>query len=371
MTPGHAAVADAAARESVSATRRVGLHATRWIAAAGSVAALVFAVIAAAQFGAVAITAADWWPAWLAGSGEAARPSGAAHVLWQIRLPRALFACLVGGALGVSGALTQGLFRNPLADPGLLGITGGAACAAALTIVVLAGADLALPIAWRPWLLPAAAFGGALAVCFALDAVARWLTPGSISGLLLTGVALNAVAAAVIGLCTYLATDEQLRSLSFWTLGSLAGAGWWLAGVLALLLAAGTGRAWQLARLLNALALGEAAAGHVGIDVARLRTRCIVLVALLTGFAVAWCGMIGFIGLIAPHLARALVGADQRRLLPAALGIGAALLLVADTLARTLAVPAEIPVGIFTALIGGPVFLVMLHGVVRQRGGAA
>ena len=140
---------------------------------------------------------------------------------------------------------------------------------------------------------------------------------------------------------------------------------------MAALLAIGAWRAARLARSLNALALGEAAAGHVGIDVNRLRTQCVVLVALLTGFAVAWCGMIGFIGLIAPHLARAWVGADQRRLLPRAIAIGAALLLVADTLARTLAIPAEIPVGIFTALIGGPVFLAMLHGVVRQRGVAA
>jgi iron complex transport system permease protein len=343
----------------------------RAVVATGGVTALAMAVIAASQFGAVSVAAADWWPAWLAASDEAARPSGAAHVLWQIRLPRAVFALLVGGALGLSGAMTQGLFRNPLADPGLLGVAGGAACAAALTIVVLAGADIALPIAWRPWLLPAAAFIGALAVCFTLDLVARWLTPGSISGLLLTGVALNAIAAAVIGLCTYLATDEQLRSLSFWTLGSLAAGDWWLAGVLALLLAFGAWRATSLAGSLNALALGEAAASHVGIDMARLRTHCVVLVALLTGFAVAWCGMIGFVGLIAPHLARSVIGADQRRLLPLATAIGAALLLLADTLARTLAIPAEIPVGIFTALIGGPVFLAMLHGVVRQRGGAA
>ena len=149
-------------------------------------------------------------------------------MLWHIRLPRAVFAMLVGASMGLAGALTQGLFRNPLADPGLLGVSAGAACAAALTIVLVSGPVLALPQAWRVWALPVAAFAGALGVCFTLDRVARWITPGSISGLLLTGVALNALAAAVIGLCTYLATDEQLRSLSFWTLGSLAGAQWGL-----------------------------------------------------------------------------------------------------------------------------------------------
>jgi len=339
----------------------------RWLAGAAIAALLVLAIVLAAQFGAVRVQAADWWPAWL--RGETTRTSGSAHVLWQIRLPRLLFAVLIGAALGVSGALTQGLFRNPLADPSMIGITAGAACAAALTIVVFASSNHVLPIAWRPWALPAAAFCGALAVCFALDGIARWITPGSITGLLLTGVALNAIAAAVIGLCTYLASDEQLRSLSFWTLGSLAGAGWWLVAGLAVLLAVGTWRALRLARALNALALGEAAAGHVGIDVAVLRTRCVILVALLVGCAVAWCGMITFIGLVAPHLARMLIGADQRRVLPLAAAVGGALLLLADTLARTLAIPAEIPVGIFTALIGGPVFLLMLYGVMRRRGG--
>ena len=329
---------------------------------------LLAAAVLAAQFGAVGVTAADWWPAWL---DVETTPRGAAHVLWQIRLPRVVFALAVGAALGASGALTQALFRNPLADPGLLGVTAGAACAAALTIVVLASADLALPISWRPWVLPASAFAGALLVCFSLDGAARWLTPGSISGLLLTGVALNAIAAATIGLCTYLATDEQLRSLSFWTLGSLAAANWWLVGALASLLLVGALAVARLAPALNALALGEAAAGHVGIDVGRLRTGCVVWVALLTGFAVAWCGMIAFVGLIAPHLARSWVGADQRRLLRAAMATGAGLLLAADTLARTLAIPAEIPVGIFTALLGGPVFLAMLQGALRARGGAA
>lgn len=314
-------------------------------------------VWAAATMGAVTLTGQDW----LAPLQQDGEPlSGSAYVLWHLRLPRILFAVLVGGALALSGALTQGLFRNPLADPGLLGVTSGAACAAALTIVLLSGNGIEIPSALRYWLLPATAFAGAVTVCFILDSVARWLTADSIAGLLLTGIALNALAAAVIGLCTYLATDEQLRNLSFWTLGSLAGANCTLTGVLLLALIMVFCYLRRLTHVMNALALGEATAAHVGVNVRALRIRVIMLVALLCGFAVAWCGMIGFIGLVAPHIVRLLIGPDQRRLAPLAMLVGAILLLLADTAARTIAIPAEIPVGIFTALLGAPFFLVLL-----------
>lgn len=321
---------------------------------------VLLALLLAVRLGAVPVSLQDWQAVLAPGAGQAL--SGGAYVLWNIRLPRALFAILVGAALGLSGALTQGLFRNPLADPGLLGVTSGAASAAALSIVVVAGLEWPLPPAWRIWLLPAAAFAGALGVCFALDRLARWLTPGSITGLLLTGVALNALASSVIGLCTYLATDEQLRSLSFWTLGSLTGGSWLLVSVLTVLLIAAVWRVRLLVSAMNALALGESAAAHVGIDVHHLRRHIIVLVALLAGFAVAWCGMIGFIGLIAPHLVRTWIGPDQRQVAPLSMLMGALLLLCADTLARTIAMPAEVPVGIFTALLGAPFFLLLLRG---------
>ena len=328
--------------------------------------ALLLALAATVQVGAVQISAADWWP-W---AGDSA-PSGGAYVLWHLRLPRALLAAAVGAALGLAGALSQGLFRNPLADPGLLGVTSGAVCAVALVLTVFAASAAGLSPAWRPWVLPAAAFVGALSVCVLLERTARWLTPGSVSGLLLTGLALNALTMAVVGLCTYLATDEQLRSLSFWTLGSLAGAGWPVVAVLGVALALALVAARRIAHALNALALGEAAAAHVGVDVAGLRRQLIVIIAVLSALAVAWCGLIGFIGLMAPHLVRGLAGADQRRVLPLAMGAGALLLVLADTLARTVAVPAEIPVGIFTALIGAPAFLLLLRDVARQQGGAA
>lgn len=326
---------------------------------------LLILLALSAWAGAVPVTLADWRIGWL---NDSAHPlTGGAYVLWNLRLPRILFAALVGAALGLSGALTQGLFRNPLADPGLLGVSSGAACAAALTIVLLAGSGIEIPITLRYWLLPLMAFVGAVSVCFLLDGVARWLTADSIAGLLLTGIALNALATAVIGLCTYLATDEQLRSLTFWTLGSLASASWRLVVVLSLLLIAALAYMQRLVNAMNALALGEAAAAHVGIHVRQLRRRVIVLVALLSGFAVAWCGMIGFIGLVAPHIVRLLIGPDQRRLAPLAMLVGAILLLLADTAARTLAIPAEIPVGIFTALLGAPFFLLLL-GSLRKGG---
>ncbi|MFG5410490.1 iron chelate uptake ABC transporter family permease subunit [Piscinibacter sakaiensis] len=220
-----------------------------------------------------------------------------------------------GAALGLSGALSQGLFRNPLADPGLLGVTSGAVCAVALVLTVFAAAASGLPPPWRPWVLPLAA-------------------PGSVAGLLLTGLALNALAMAVVGLCTFIASDEQLRSLSFWTLGSLAGATWTVAGVLLAAVGLALWHGRRLAAALNALALGEASAAHVGVDVPRLRRGLVFAVALLSALAVAWCGLIGFIGLMAP-----------------------------------VALPAEVPVGILTALIGAPAFLLLLRGVARRQGG--
>ena len=317
---------------------------------------LVIGLTVAVQAGAVPVTMADWLAPLRAGDEPL---SGGAYVLWHIRLPRALFAVLVGAALALAGGLTQGLFRNPLADPGLLGVSSGAACAGAITIVFAAGLQVAPEL--RLWLLPGAAFAGAMLVCVLLDRVARWATPGSIVGLLLTGVALNAIMVAVMGLCIYLASDEQLRTLTFWTLGSLSAGSWRQVGALLPVLAGALWATRYLMRALNALALGEAAALHVGVDVGRLRTQVIVLVALLTGFAVAWCGGIGFIGLIAPHLVRTWLGADQRRVLPLGMLAGGLLLLLADTLARTVAIPAEVPVGIFTALLGGPFFLMLLR----------
>lgn len=350
-----------------SAQASVQAPAQTFAPAVGLLLALLVALALAAQLGAVPVAASDWW-AWADISAGAAPRTGGAYVLWELRLPRALLAAAVGAMLALAGALTQGLFRNPLADPGLLGVTSGAVCAVALVLTVFAAAAANVPPAWRLWVLPLSAFAGALLVCTVLERTARWLTPGSVAGLLLTGLALNALSMSVVGLCTYLATDEQLRSLSFWTLGSLAGANWTVVMVLATALLLGFGVSRRLAHALNALALGEAAAAHVGVNVSGLRWRLIVVIAVLCALAVAWCGLIGFIGLMAPHLVRGWARADQRRVLPLAMLAGALLLVLADTLARTVVIPAEIPVGIFTALIGAPMFLLLLRSVARQQG---
>jgi iron complex transport system permease protein len=324
---------------------------------------LIALLLFAAQWGAVPIRLDDWVS--LINQGGDTQ-SGSSYVLWHLRLPRIMFALLIGAALGLSGALTQGLFRNPLADPGLLGVSAGAACAVALGIVILNDLNIPLVPQWRFWTIPALAFSGAILVCFALDRIARWITPGSIAGLLLTGIALNALAAAIIGLCTYLATDEQLRNLTFWTMGSLSGSNWILVMAIAVLFAFAWWRLRVLIPVMNVFALGESVAAHIGIEITRIRMEIIFWVALFSGFAVAWCGMIGFVGLIAPNFARAWLGGDQRVVVPASMLLGGVLLLLADTFARTIAIPAEVPVGIFTALLGAPFFILLLRLSRRQ-----
>jgi iron complex transport system permease protein len=329
---------------------------------------LVFSfALCALQSGAVEINWNHWSKLFafghslLSSEGIAHSLDGETYVLWYLRIPRVLLGVLIGASLGLSGALVQGLFRNPLADPSLLGVTTGAACAAALTIVLISEQSILFSFEARGWLLPLVSFMGAFLTCMFLNLGASWLTRGSIAGLLLLGIALNALGMAVIGLCTYLATDEQLRSLSFWTLGSLAGANWTIVPGLGLVLVAVYLWCRTQAQQLNALNLGEATAASLGVLVPRLRWTVSLMVALLAGLSVAFCGVIGFIGLIAPHLARALVGADMRALLPISMLLGALLMLTADTLARTIVIPAEIPVGIFTALLGGPFLMLLIH----------
>ncbi|MFG6462807.1 FecCD family ABC transporter permease [Roseateles sp. DXS20W] len=345
---------------------RLDRPAARWPAVPGwpfALALLLGAAVVAANSGAIRLGLADW-QALLNGDD-----TQGALVLAQLRLPRVAFAVVVGAALGLAGALSQGLFRNPLAEPTLLGIPGGAICAVALMLTVLSAWAGGLPAAWRPFAVPAAALAGAWAMCSLLQGLARLLVPGAVAGLLLAGLALNAVAMAVVGLCTYVATDEQLRNLTFWQLGSLALASWPVVIALGTAVTAALLLARHWGQALNALALGESVAAQVGVPVLRLRRLLVLALALLSGLAVAWCGLIGFVGLLAPHAARGLVGADARRVLPLAAWFGAVLLLLADTAARTLVVPAELPVGILTALFGAPVLFVLLKRAQREIGG--
>ncbi|MDZ3995378.1 Hemin transport system permease protein HmuU [Pseudomonas sp. Teo4] len=280
-------------------------------------------------------------------------------ILGQIRLPRTLLGLAVGAVLALSGVAMQGLFRNPLADPGLVGVASGAAVGAAVAIVGgnwLGG----MPEALAPYLLSVCAFVGGLGVTALVYRLGRRDGQTNVATMLLAGVAMTALGGAAVGLFSYLADDATLRALTFWNLGSLNGAGY--ERLWPLLLVAAAVALWlpRRAQALNALLLGESEARHLGIEVERLKRELVICTALGVGAAVAAAGLIGFVGLVVPHLVRQLAGPDHRVLLPASLLAGAALLLFADLVARLALAPAELPIGIVTAFIGAPFFLFLL-----------
>ncbi len=304
---------------------------------------------------------------WLFGAGAASDALSARDrvIIHDIRLPRVLLGALVGAALAVSGAVMQGLFRNPLADPGLIGISAGAGLGA-VSVIVLGGTALAPFVALLgPMALPLAAFCGGLVATLILYRVATRQGRTSVATMLLAGIALAALALALTGMLVFMADDRQLRDLTFWQLGSLAGATWHKIGAAGIVIVPALATMPFLARGLNALALGEATAAHLGVPVQRLKYAAILSVSGAVGAAVAVSGGIGFVGIVVPHLLRLLIGPDNRYLLPGSALLGAALLLLADAVARTVAMPAELPIGIITAAIGGPFFLWIL---LRRRG---
>jgi iron complex transport system permease protein len=285
-------------------------------------------------------------------------------ILWSIRLPRIATAMMVGAMLAAAGAIMQGLFRNPLADPSIVGVSSGAGLAAAATIVVgdlyLAQYAGAIPFD----VLPIAAFVGALIATFLLFRLATRDHRTSIAIFLLGGIAIAALANAGIGLLVFVADDRQLRDVTFWLLGSLAGGTWPKAAAILPALLVLIAAIPFMARGLDLLVLGEAEAFHAGVSVQKLKVAAIVVVAAATGAAVSVSGIIGFVGIVVPHLLRLVIGPAHRLLLPSSILLGAAMLLLADTAARTIAAPAEVPIGIITAAIGAPFFLGML---MRQR----
>jgi iron complex transport system permease protein len=286
-------------------------------------------------------------------------------VVLDIRLPRTLLGVIVGAATALAGGVMQGLFRNPLADPGIVGISSGAALAAATWIVFGAGAAAFLPPLIAGFGLPLAAFLGGLVMTAVLHAIATSGGRTSVLTLLLAGIALGGLTTAGIGFLVFVASDQQLREFTFWTMGSLGGATWPKIGLVLpfvlLLIAFAPG----LARALDALSLGEAGAFHAGVDVERLKRLAIVGVAAAVGASVAVSGVVAFFGLTVPHLVRLVLGPAHRILLPVSAIAGAAILVLADLIARTVASPAELPLGILTAGVGGPVMLWLLIG--RRR----
>ena len=289
-------------------------------------------------------------------------------VLYAIRAPRVFAAFAVGAALAAGGAAMQSLFRNPLADPGLLGVSSGAALAAVSVIVLGEKVMHIVPPELRPWCLPIAAFLGGLVSTVVVYRIAAREGVTLVGTLLLAGIAINALTSAGIGMLVFIADDQQLRTLIFWTMGGF-GAVTWAAIVPALLvLLVSVPTLLPAAHLLDALALGEREAGHVGVDVERLKRRLVAQVALAVGAGVAISGIVGFVGLIAPHIVRLLLGPSHRTLLPAAALFGGAFLVMADVLARVLVSPAELPIGVLTALVGGPFFLWLLVGRAAREG---
>lgn len=285
-------------------------------------------------------------------------------ILFNVRLPRLLMGALVGAALAVSGVVMQGLFRNPLADPGLVGVSAGASLGAILAIVLGAFFPAAVRQLVGAHLLPLSAFVGAWLVTLVLYRVSTRHGRTSVATMLLAGIALSAMTGAAGGILVYMADDAQLRDLTFWGMGSLSGASWAKLALAAPLILICVAVAARLGHGLNGLALGEAAAAHIGINVQRMKNTAVFLAAAATGAAVAISGGIGFIGIVVPHLLRLASGPDHRPLAINAALLGASLLIIADMIARVIIAPAELPIGIITAVLGSPVFLWIL---LRQR----
>lgn len=305
----------------------------------------------ATGFGALRLPVSLLWD----GSNEALR-----QIWLTIRLPRVLLALVIGGSLALAGCVMQGLFRNPLADPGLLGISSGAALAVALW-VVLPLSFPALVMLYAPML---AAFLGALAATVAIFLLSQQRN-SSLSRLLLVGIAINALCGAAVGVLSWVSNDAQLRQLSLWGMGSLGQAQWSTLLAVTSLMVPTVLVIWRLANALNVLQLGDEEAHYLGVDVAVVQRILLLCSALLVAAAVAVSGVIGFVGLVVPHLMRMWLGADHRAAIPGSVLAGASLLLVADTAARTLVAPAEMPVGLLTSLLGAPWFLWLIF----RRGG--
>lgn len=324
---------------------------------------VVAAFTASVGWGAVAIAPAQVLAVFLHKAGidtSIAVSTLQESVLWTIRLPRVLMSLIVGAALAVSGVVLQGIFRNPLAEPSLLGISSGAVVMAMLATVTGASKMGA-------WASPLAGFLGALAVSISLYASFQHAPRRDVTTFVLTGVIINVFLAAIITMLPAVYRNAGLGDTTFWTMGGFGGTMWPSVYVAAPTSLGAALLLWRNSAQLNVLSLGDADAEYLGVDTHRLRMQAVVLTALVTGAAVAFAGVIAFVGLVVPHALRLLIGPDHRQLLPASALGGALMVCVADLLARTLISPAELPVGVLTTVVGGPLFFVLLRQA-RARG---
>lgn len=276
-------------------------------------------------------------------------------VFEQIRLPRVILAGLVGASLAISGASLQGLFRNPLADPGLIGVSAGAALGA--TLIIVLGSSFVPDYIFGPLILPLSAILGSALVIYLLYLFTKGFGYRGVTYMLLVGIAVNALASVGIGVLTFISTDSELRGLTFWTMGSFGAANWTLV-VPAIIVIIPT-CLWLLSssRKLDLLQLGEPEAERLGVDVKKLKFKVIISSAVVVGVSVSLSGMIGFVGLVVPHLMRLLGGVNHSYLLPSSIIFGSSIMIFADLLSRILIQPAELPVGLLTSAIGAPFFL--------------
>lgn len=300
----------------------------------------------------------ELWP--ILTAGPMAATDLDSSVIWQIRLPRLVLGLFVGAALGLGGALMQAVFSNPLAEPSIIGVTSGAGVGAVFAIVFGAGI-------LGSWSVPASAFIAGVLTTLLVYQLSRTSGKVQVLNLVLVGIAANAIAGAAISMLVFLAPTTAREQIIFWQMGTLAGANWEHTGIVAIIVTATTAFAMFLGKKLDLLALGDTAASHVGLNVQRVRIVAIALSTLLTAAAVSFAGIITFVGLVIPHIVRTVAGPSNRILLPASAIGGALLIGSSDILARTLIPFADLPIGIFTALIGGPTFFFLLRQMIRKR----
>lgn len=288
------------------------------------------------------------------------------YVVWDIRLPRLITALIVGMGLSAAGVCTQALFKNPLADPALIGVSNGAAVGAVCVIVFASAITTYIPLAIA---LPIAAFLAGLTATYIVVSISTSHGHSDTALLLLAGIAINAIAAAIIGLLSYVADDNQLRDLTFWSMGSVAKAQWLELFVAGPLIIISCLLLCRYRTALNSLLLGENVAAHMGHDVKKIKRLIIILSTIIVATSVSIAGVIFFVGLVVPHLIRLSCGPDHKHLLPLSMLLGSTIVLLADTFARTLIAPAELPIGLLMSLIGGPFFIVLLLQQ-RKKGNA-
>lgn len=281
-------------------------------------------------------------------------------VFLQLRLPRVLLCAVTGAVLASSGVLMQGLFRNPIVEPGLVGTSAGAAFGASIVFVLAAGIDPKIKAAIGPFLVPLFAFGGGLLATYVVYSFAKSAGKVSATSLLLVGVAINAIGLSGTGFMSYIARDPQARSITFWNLGTFSGASWLQVAIVCTVAGTIFFISLRYSKQLNALLLGEEDAAYLGVDTDKLKRRIMLLNTAMISVVTAFVGVISFVGLIVPHIIRLIIGSDNKKLLPASMLGGAILLTVTDMAARLLLAPAEIPIGIITSVVGAPVFIILL-----------